>query len=298
MRSILLRRGGALGDFLAIVPLIHLLKLRFPGIRVTVQCPARYIPLMRMIEDIDAIDEDSLPLWQWSQRSVPERIRGVWSMSDQAIVFARLSSDLAIMARHHFGERAVVVEPLPGESREWVYRHVAGILVPPPTETEWESVTPPLLCVRSGMSAGEPGRLVAHAGAGSTKKQWGAGRMREALDQTAPGMWPGVDWIVGPADSRDSVMSVMDRGRDRILEGFPLDRLAAAMSCATAFLGNDSGPAHLAGLLGLNGVVMFGQSDPRVWRPFSETLAVMGFDALPATVGAYLEHALGRFRVE
>ncbi len=293
MQSILVRRGGALGDFLAVVPLIHLLRLRFPGIRITVQCPARHMPLMRMIDGVDGIDEDALPLWECSPgRGVPEQIRELWSVRDRAIVFAGLSSDLAVAVRSHFGDRACVMEPLPGESGKWVYRHVAGILVPPPTEAEWESLTPPLLRVRSGMSVSEPGRFVVHAGAGSSDKKWGAGRMREALGCVGAGVGSGVDWIVGPADSRDEVLAVMDRDRDRILEGLPFECLIPTMSGAAAFLGNDSGPAHLAGLLGLKGVVLFGPSDPLIWRPFGGTLVVRGFDAAPEAVGALIERGM------
>jgi ADP-heptose:LPS heptosyltransferase len=36
---------------------------------------------------------------------------------------------------------------------------------------------------------------------------------------------------------------------------------------AALFVGNDSGVSHLAGAVGAAGVVLFGPSDPRRWRP-------------------------------
>ena len=39
---------------------------------------------------------------------------------------------------------------------------------------------------------------------------------------------------------------------------------------ASAFVGNDSGISHLAAAIGTPGVVLFGPTDPRRWRPLGE----------------------------
>jgi ADP-heptose:LPS heptosyltransferase len=36
---------------------------------------------------------------------------------------------------------------------------------------------------------------------------------------------------------------------------------------AAAFVGNDSGPSHLAGIIGVASLVLFGPTDPAVWKP-------------------------------
>jgi ADP-heptose:LPS heptosyltransferase len=40
----------------------------------------------------------------------------------------------------------------------------------------------------------------------------------------------------------------------------------------TFYLGNDSGISHLAGLLGLRGMVFFRITDPKIWRPLGKGL--------------------------
>jgi heptosyltransferase-3 len=40
------------------------------------------------------------------------------------------------------------------------------------------------------------------------------------------------------------------------------------MSGASFFVGNDSGPAHIAAAYGVPCVVLFGPTDPEVWRPW------------------------------
>ena len=39
------------------------------------------------------------------------------------------------------------------------------------------------------------------------------------------------------------------------------------VSAGSAFVGNDSGPAHLAGILGRPTLCMFGPTSPDTWRP-------------------------------
>jgi heptosyltransferase-3 len=43
--------------------------------------------------------------------------------------------------------------------------------------------------------------------------------------------------------------------------------LLAELSTARCFIGNDSGPAHLAGIIGLPTLAIFGPTDPSIWRP-------------------------------
>jgi heptosyltransferase-3 len=47
-----------------------------------------------------------------------------------------------------------------------------------------------------------------------------------------------------------------------------LRQFAAALAAARIFIGNDSGPAHMAAALGRPGVVIFGSSSSRIWGPW------------------------------
>ncbi len=57
----------------------------------------------------------------------------------------------------------------------------------------------------------------------------------------------------------------------------PLEDLARLMRDAVAVFANDSGPAHLAGLLGVPTTVFFGPTDPAVWRPWGPRVYVETF---------------------
>ena len=62
--------------------------------------------------------------------------------------------------------------------------------------------------------------------------------------------------------------------RYRTVAGAPLGRLKSLLAGASLFVGNDSGPAHIACALGVPVVVLFGRLDHQaVWAPWRATAA-------------------------
>jgi heptosyltransferase-3 len=51
-------------------------------------------------------------------------------------------------------------------------------------------------------------------------------------------------------------------------EGASLEEIKSLLAGASLFIGNDSGPAHMAAAFALPVVVFFGSSDPNIWRPW------------------------------
>ncbi len=54
----------------------------------------------------------------------------------------------------------------------------------------------------------------------------------------------------------------------RTITGAPLPDIKALIAGATLFIGNDSGPAHIAAAFGVPPVVLFGPSNPAIWGPW------------------------------
>jgi heptosyltransferase-3 len=54
------------------------------------------------------------------------------------------------------------------------------------------------------------------------------------------------------------------------VSGAPLEEIKTLISGASLFVGNDSGPAHIAAAFGVPPVVIFGPSDPVIWGPWDE----------------------------
>jgi ADP-heptose:LPS heptosyltransferase len=65
----------------------------------------------------------------------------------------------------------------------------------------------------------------------------------------------------------------------RTIAGAPLVQVKTLLAGASFFVGNDSGPAHMAAAFGLPVVVIFGNSNPAIWGPWrtaSEVVAAPG----------------------
>ena len=61
----------------------------------------------------------------------------------------------------------------------------------------------------------------------------------------------------------------------RQVVGAPLQQTKSLLRGASLFVGNDSGPAHMAAAFGIPTVVLFGPSDPVVWAPWKTASQVL-----------------------
>ncbi|MGH2669848.1 MAG: glycosyltransferase family 9 protein, partial [bacterium] len=82
----------------------------------------------------------------------------------------------------------------------------------------------------------------------------------------------------GPADAAAAARLVADGtvAETMIARDLPLRRLAALLEAARVFVGNDSGPSHLAAALGCPTLVLFGPTDPAVWAPVGDRVTTLG----------------------
>jgi ADP-heptose:LPS heptosyltransferase len=129
-----------------------------------------------------------------------------------------------------------------------------------------------------GLSVGGNDRRVVllHPGAGSEKKCWPAEQFLE-LAQGLIAAGRSVRVLLGevelerwPASRIKSFEAVCEVHRP----GSYVD-LLAQLSQATDFVGNDSGPGHLSGILGIPTISIFGQADPTRWKPLGPNVTAL-----------------------
>jgi ADP-heptose:LPS heptosyltransferase len=82
------------------------------------------------------------------------------------------------------------------------------------------------------------------------------------------------------------------------VHGAPLQEIKKLLSGASLFVGNDSGPAHMAAAFGVPVVEIFGASDAAIWGPWRTAAEVV---TAPGGVSgvetAQVLEALGRLGV-
>jgi hypothetical protein len=131
--------------------------------------------------------------------------------------------------------------------------------------------------------------ILIHPGSGSPAKNWPARRFAE----TIRALGRPVRLVVGEADAQAAAdVEACLGGLLPRLEGVPLEELAARLAGARAYLGNDSGVSHLAGLCGTRTVVLFGPTSPAVWRPLGPHVHVAPFDAPIERVVSLLQESM------
>jgi heptosyltransferase III len=163
----------------------------------------------------------------------------------------------------------------------------------PITEIPRAKLCPPApgIPVRSG-SCGRPLSFAAiHPVAAAPEKTWRAdGFLAVAQYLQESGLEP---VFIGAASDDLSAF----RGY-RTIAGAPLSEIKTLLSTASLFVGNDSGPAHMAAAFGVPAVVIFGNSDPAIWGPWRTVSQVITAPGGIGQVGAaQVLDALQRLRV-
>ena len=141
----------------------------------------------------------------------------------------------------------------------WTLAAAVGAGPPPP---------PPYFIPDPALLAAAPaGAVYLHPGAGKVKNRWPAERFavvaRELLARGRE-----VVWIEGPQDEGCVEGATAALGTALpVARGEPIANLAARFARASLYIGNDTGPLHLAGAVGCPTVGLYGWSDPAEWSP-------------------------------
>jgi ADP-heptose:LPS heptosyltransferase len=115
-------------------------------------------------------------------------------------------------------------------------------------------------------------------GAGHPLKQWPLVQFFQLADMLNDhGLEP--LFVLGPAELERGLIPA---GRPHAAPA-NLGELTALLLGARAAIGPDTGPMHMAGMLGVPGVALFGPTDPAVWGPIGIRCIRLGLPCSPCT---------------
>ncbi len=284
-RRSLVIHPGALGDVLLALPaLAHLGQLLPDGVRVaaTTAGPRALLDGSPYAEATRSFDDLGLHRLFVAE---PDRAALATLAAFDVVVSWFGAHDPTYRAHlASLGPRVVVARAVPPrESPRHASRHLLETLAPlgplPPTlpavrlsvgEAERRGATDWL--AERGLARGVA--VVLHPGAGSPAKVWPhyapLARRLEAAGQP-------VVVVTGPAESATAprIAAEARLPEGRLAVDWPLRRLAALLEAARAFVGNDSGPSHLAAAVGCPTLALFGPTDAAVWAPLGAAVRVL-----------------------
>lgn len=286
-------RLRSLGDCVLTTPALALLKSHRPDLKTGVVVEDRFLAVFEGNPDVDQILPPSIAeLRAWRPRMIVNFHGGTRSMALSVVSGAAIRAGFA----HHSGsflysQKIPRAQQILGEERPvHTVEHLASAMF-------WLGV-PMAPIPRAKLVARNPGDRAAeayaviHPFASAPEKTWPAERFLAVAAQfRARGLEP--VFLAGPADNTGPFAAY------RVLRAAPLDQVKNLMAGAQLFLGNDSGPAHMAAAFGVPVAVIFGASNPTTWAPWRTesrvliaptSIAEITVDQAIAATAALLEH--------
>lgn len=279
-RTIVMIHPGGLGDVLLAVPAMGRLRTRFPNHRLVLCAEDQVARLLLACRIIDA--------WTSVQgRACADLFVGADSVTDQVQTWLE-DCDLAIGWMQDLngklnetlktvGVREVIVRsPFSTAIRATHQRdRFLEAINEAPSDDEGDvllMVTEPLLhlgraCLEAaGLAIGQSLVLI-HPGSGSAHKCVAPEILAAVvIALQISGATPVV--LEGPAD-REPVERLVQLCMNPpiVLKGLDVLTVAGVLAQARLFVGQDSGVTHMAGLMGVRTVALFGPTDPDRWAP-------------------------------
>jgi len=288
-RNVLIFHSGALGDFILTWPLAVALGRLLPQSRIFYITHGQKGKLAEKVLGVESADIES----GWhrlfaASAQVPDSAGRLLSGAQWIFSFvaAEGSAWAGNIARLAPDARLVCLsQSPPGGYLGHLTDYVVEQLHP---WTAWEQGVSQILRSiaqrgiaprRSGSAATPGGLTVIHPGSGSPHKCWPPDSFLELTRRidAARGDAPRPRVIIGevelerwPAARIDAFNAVAELRR-------PQDLIELFNACAGAarFIGNDSGPGHLAAITGIPTLSLFGPTDPARWRPLGPAVTVL-----------------------
>ena len=268
----LILRGGAIGDFILTLPAIQALRDRWPDAYIElIGYPhiANLALASGMVDRVDSLDRaDAARLFTWRPTFSEEQAARLRSF-DLVISYLHDPDGVVMANLKAAGVKQVIYgSPLVGSGHA-----IDHLMKPLETLAIYGEQPAPRLVLDAGRGGewlaahGLGGDVVAiHPGSGSPKKNWPPEnfvKLAERLNESGQKYF----MIFGEADA--ATAGLIRRRMPGVVElsGSTLVEVASVLSACRAFIGNDSGVAHIAAALGLRTIVMFGPSDADRWGP-------------------------------
>ncbi|GAC1382204.1 MAG: glycosyltransferase family 9 protein [Ktedonobacteraceae bacterium] len=277
---ILILRPGAIGDTLLTFPVIQALRAEYSNSFITLVSNSVVLPLaieFGLVEEV--ADYGQL---QWSELFSTAGIHNSLlqdqlQQTDFAICWLHDADGIVEHNLRQAGVKRVVIAP--GRPTEGKRVHVVDYLM---ETVELAYVGTRVAPYHLDSNALRPyiHRIAIHPGSGGTQKCWPVSSFAAVMQY----LWQhnhSVLLLAGPADAeRIATLQTFLSSPPQAdllctLINAPLVEVAQHLQQCQGYLGNDSGITHLAAMLGIPTVVLFGPSDPLIWRPVGPSVEVL-----------------------
>jgi heptosyltransferase-3 len=312
---LLLIRPGALGDTLLTFPVIEALRTHCSNPHIILVGNKTVLPLAQAFGLVEEVFDYEEPLWSGLFATSPSHglggnpslLRSILSSIDRAVAWLSDPDHMAYQNLQAAGIPQVTVVPGRPSAQERV--HVVDYLAcsvgvstnPHPHYGDGFPTANGSLTL-AGTDLAGPGNqmandtadslnrslwiegreraLAVHPGSGGARKCWPPERFAEVICRLWQRNWP-ILLLCGPADHErlEILLKLLPAPPQpamlKLLVDVSLLDLVPILRQCRGYLGNDAGMTHLAALLGLPTLALFGPTDPLIWQPRGRAVSII-----------------------
>lgn len=301
---ILIIRPGAIGDTLLTLPVIAALRVAYAAKQIMLVGNAAVLPLALSSGLVEAVADYGQVQWSelFSSNGIhATTMRSLLGQTDLVICWLRDSEGIVRHNLQQAGVQHIIIAPgRPAEGqRVHITTYLASTLGLPIHTVDAISWQLSLPKPENRLTKPTQPLIAIHPGSGGARKCWPVTAFAEVMKR----LWQrgyAVLLLAGPADHerlsilQHTLSSPPQPALLQVLVDAPLLKVAHYLQQCRGFLGNDSGITHLAAMLGIPTVALFGPSDPIIWRPVGPKVEVLYEPELAnLTVEVVMERVLG-----
>jgi len=270
-------RLRSLGDCVLTTPALDLLKRSRPDLRIAVVVEDRFAAVFEGNSAVEVIlPPSAFAIARWNPRlclNLHGGIRSVWlTAASTAAYRAGFAHSRSWGA---YNVRIPTAQEVLGVSRKvHTAEHLASAMFYLGAE---RAPVPRARLIAERLDHRRP-YVVLHPRAATPEKTWPVANFLKLAEHLSADCRLEPVFIAGPGEDLRPFAAF------RCHVGAPLPEIKSLLQSASLFVGNDSGPAHIAAAFGIPVVALFGPSDPGIWAPWrteSEVLrAAAGIDGI------------------
>jgi ADP-heptose:LPS heptosyltransferase len=294
-RNCLILHAGALGDFVLSWPLVMALGRIHPQSRIIVVTAASKGQLAEAALRVESADiEQGWHSLFTDAGDVPESVARMLGAAH--VVYSFVSSDgdvtienlkrLAGGARDGQGAQVISLSPRPPEgyakhASEFLLEQLGNVPAAGAAKSGVEQMLKSIAARGVGAARSDSGDVLVHPGSGGEHKCWPVARFVKLVEKLKKKKFM-VRVLLGEVEMErfgaDEVKQL--EGVAEVARPQTYVQLFNELRHSSVVVANDSGPGHLAGIIGVKTVSIFGASDPRIWKPLGPRVKVVKGEAM------------------
>lgn len=269
-------RGGALGDFLLTLPVLHALRSSAPASRLEVLAYPGIASLARtsgLVDQVRSIEYGPLAGFFTRGTTLDPELQKYFGSFDLVVSYLYDPDGIFAQNLRASGVKRLVEGPHRVTGTSHAIDQLAAPLATLGIPLAGRSTR---LAVASAAETRTTFAL--HPGSGSPAKNWPTNCWRELAERLLEAQ-PDIRIAIvgGEADTPalQSMRSLTANARVSFWENLPMDTLASRLAGSALYAGHDTGISHLAAAAGTPCLLLFGPTDPGIWAPPHDHVRVL-----------------------